>query len=57
MPLTAIIANRLEAQQLLEVVGNRRVEAEPSDKLAKSLLVRDGVHLLEIGRHQPLHGD
>jgi len=36
-PLTAIIANRPEAQQLPEVAGERQVEAEPSDKLAESL--------------------
>jgi hypothetical protein len=55
--LTAIIANRLEAQQLPELAGERRVGAEPSDKLAESLQVRDVVHL-EIGRHQqPLYGN
>ena len=52
----AIIASRLEAKQLPEVAGERRVEAEHSDKLAESLPVRDRVDP-ELRRHQTLHGD
>jgi len=53
--LSATIANRLQAQHLPEVAGERRVEAEHSDKLAESLPVRDRVDLdLELRRHQPL---
>jgi|TARA_B100000513_G_scaffold93548_1_gene39481 hypothetical protein len=55
-PLTAIIANRPEAQQLPEVAGERQVEAEPSDKLAESLQLINSVQF-EIRRHKPLHGD
>ena len=43
-------------QHLPEVAGERRVEAEHSDKLAESLPVRDRVDL-ELRRHQTLHGD
>jgi len=54
--LSATIANRLQAQHLPEVAGERRVEAEPSDKLAESLPVRDRVEL-QLRRNQTLHGD
>ena len=56
----AIIASRLEAKQLPEVAGERRVEAEHSDKLADSLLLvrHDVVHPdPQIGRCQPRHVD
>ena len=56
----AIIASRLEAKQLPEVAGERRVEAEHSDKLADSLLlVRHAVVHPDpqIGRCQPRHVD
>jgi len=53
--LSATIANRLQAQHLPEVAGERRVEAEHSDKLAESLPVRDRVDP-ELRRHQALHG-
>ena len=60
VPLMAIIASRLEAKQLPEVAGERRVEAEHSDKLADSLLlVRHAVVHPDpqIGRCQPRHVD
>jgi len=47
--------NRLEAQQLAEVAGERRVEAKLSHKLAESPSVRYHVDL-ELRRHQTLHG-
>merc|ERR1712070_654631 len=55
-PLSATIANRLQAQHLPEVAGERRVEAEHSDKLAESLPVRDRIDL-ELRRPQTLQGD
>ena len=55
-PLSATIANHLQAQHLPEVAGERRVEAEPTDKLAESLPVRDRVEL-EPRRHHSLQGD
>ena len=53
-PLSATIANRLQAQHLPEVAGERLVEAEHSDKLAESP-VRD-CRDPELRRHQTLHG-
>ena len=51
----AATPNRLEAQQLAEVAGERLVEAKLSHKLAESLPVRDRVDP-ELRRHQTLHG-
>ena len=51
----AAMPNRLEAQQLAEVAGERLVEAKLSHKLAESLPVRDRVDP-ELRRHQTLHG-
>jgi len=47
--------NRLVPKQLLEVAGERLVEAKLSHKLAESLPVRDRVDP-ELRRHQTLHG-
>ena len=52
----AATPNRLEAQQLAEVAGERLVEAKLSHKLAESLPVRDRVLDPELRRHQTLHG-